>query len=273
MKIFVTGSTGFVGKNLVNFYKDHTMFEHHRDQNIVASLNHFEPDVIINCAAEIYKADNMWVPNVLWVQDCLEYVKTHSTVQMIQIGSSAEYGPLSKPGAESDKINPVDMYQATKGAATLLCQGYARTYNLNISIARPYSLFGIYERPHRLFPRLYSAFFHNKPMDLFAGEHDFIYIDDFIRGIDILVQRKDKPLGDIVNFGSGTQTSNLEVLRLWQGITGREGPVTYTDKMAKNFESNVWVCDTSYARKNYGFETQFTLEQGIKDFIKKMEIL
>lgn len=273
MKIFITGSTGFVGKNLAAFYKDHELFLHKRHQDVGAFLDYFKPDVIINCAAEIYAAENMWKPNVLWVHECLEYVKEHPNVKMVQIGSSAEYGPLSKPGCETDRINPVDMYQATKGAATLMCQGYARVYNLDISIARPYSVFGIHERPHRLFPKLYNAFFRNEPMSLFAGEHDFIYIDDFVRGINMLVERNNKPLGDIVNFGSGIQTSNLKVLQAWQRITGQEGHATYTDKMAKLFESNVWVCNTAYAREKYGFETQFTLEQGITDFIKKMETL
>lgn len=271
MKVFITGSTGFVGKNLVEFYQDHDLHQHKRHEDVGAFLDYFRPDVIINCAADIYEPNNMWKPNVLWVHECLEYVKNHSNVKMVQIGSSAEYGPLAKPGAETDRINPVNMYQATKGAATVLCQGYAREYKLNISIARPYSVFGMHERPHRLFPKLYNAFFHDQPMNLFGGVHDFIYIDDFVRGINTLVEKDDKPLGDIVNFGSGVQTTNFEVLEIWQKITGKTAPITYTDKLSKSFESEVWVCDTTYAQEQYEFKTQFTLEEGVRDFIKKME--
>lgn len=269
-KIFITGSTGFVGKNLIEFYnyRGNDIFSHSRDMDLASSLNHYQPDVIINCAAEIYNPEQMFDPNIIWTHTCLEYVKAHPTTKMVQIGSSSEYGPMPRASAETDRINPVDMYQATKGAASLLSQGYARTYNLDISIARPYSVYGPYERPHRLFPRLWRAFKLGEPMKLYDGHHDFIYIDDFVRGINLLVERDDKPSGDIVNFGSGEQYSNLEVLHYFKKVTEQTAPVEYIDNMAKTFESNVWVCNTTYAREHYGFVTEYSLEQGIKKFLE-----
>lgn len=269
MKIFITGSTGFVGTNLIMYYKNqHELWQHVREENLTQCLEFFQPDIIINCAADIYNAEAMFVPNVLWVQECLEYVKNNPNVRMVQIGSSAEYGPMDRASSETDRINPVNMYQATKGAATLLCQGYARTYDLDISIARPYSVYGPFERPHRLFPRLWRAFKLGEPMKLFDGYHDFIYIDDFVRGIDTLVKTDNKPLGDVVNFGSGEQFSNLEVLHMFKKVTGAKAPVEYIDSMAKSFESNVWVCDTTYAKKKYGFVTEYTLEAGVRKFLE-----
>lgn len=268
MKIFITGSTGFVGRNLVEYYQGHEIFEHKRYMDVGAKLDYFKPDVIINCAADIYNAEAMFVPNVLWTHECLEYVKSNPNTKMVQIGSSSEYGPLDRASKETDRTNPVDMYQATKGAATLLCQGYARQYKLDISVARPYSVYGKYEKPHRLFPRLWRAFNLDAPMKLYHGFHDFIFIDDFVRGIDILVQTNDKPLGDIVNFGSGKQYSNWAVLAMFEQATGKKAPVEIVPTMAKSFESEVWVCDTSYAKQQYGFEIKYDLESGIKEFLK-----
>lgn len=268
MKIFITGTTGFVGQNLVDFYKDHEVFEHKRYMDVGGKLDYFKPDAIINCAAEIYKAEDMFTPNVLWTQECLEYVKSNPTTKMVQIGSSSEYGILDRPSAETDRINPVDMYQATKGAATLLSQGYARYYNLDIAIARPYSVYGPGERPHRLFPRLYRAFKNNEPMTLYQGFHDFIYIDDFVRGIDILLNKADKPKGDIVNFGSGVQYSNFVVAELFKKVAGCDAPITIEPGMAKSFESSVWCCNTEYAKQQYNFETNISLEEGIKKFLE-----
>ena len=108
----------------------------------------------------------------------------------------------------------------------------------------------------------------DEPMKLFHGVHDFIFIDDFVRGIDILVKTNDKPLGDIVNFGSGIQYTNLEVLQCFEKVTGHSAPVEYVEQMAKNFESDVWVCDTAYAREKYNFTVEYSLEQGIKEFLK-----
>jgi nucleoside-diphosphate-sugar epimerase len=104
-------------------------------------------------------------------------------------------------------------------------------------------------------------------MKLFHGYHDFIYIDDFVRGIDT-IRQADKPLGDIINLGSGIQYSNQEVLELFEKVAGKRAPVEVVPAMAKEFESEVWLCDTTYAKEKYNFETVYTLEQGIRDFLK-----
>lgn len=269
MKIFVTGSSGFIGKNLLEFYNEHDTFAYTRGNDLKKNLTDFSPNVIIHSAAEIYDSEKMWDSNIILTKLCLDYVKEKKNVKMIHIGSSSEYGKKNRATKETDLINPLDMYQATKGAATLLCQGYARYYDLDICIARPYSVYGKYERSHRLFPKLWSAFNKNIPMELYDGVHDFIYINDFVKGINILVNSsKEKTKGDIVNFGSGIQYTNKHVLKIFQTILGNDAPVTYIDKMNKSFENDIWICDSSYAYSKYKFLCDYNLEQGIRDFIK-----
>lgn len=271
MKIFITGTTGFLGMSLKEHFKQsHTVSEYVRGTNITSALMVSKPDLIIHCAGEIYNTDKMFATNVGLVEEILEWVKRNPETRMIQIGSSAEYGPMHRATAELDRINPVDVYQATKGAASLLCQGYSRQFGLQTLVARIYSGYGVNERPHRLFPRLYRAFFNNEPMKLFGGVHDFIYIDDFVRGIELVLQQP-WPAGEIVNFGSGRQYTNRAVLDAWQQVTGSTAPVEYEDRLSKAYESDIWVCDTTYAQQQYKFQTEFSLEQGIEDFIKKMQ--
>jgi nucleoside-diphosphate-sugar epimerase len=266
MKIFVTGSNGFIGKNLCDFYANHHVYRYGRG-DLRNELATFMPDLIINCAAEIYDHDKMWESNVDLVRICCEHTKNHKN-RMIQIGSSSEYGTRSTASSEFDRINPMDMYQATKGAATLLCQGYARYHDLDITIIRPYSVYGRYEKPHRLFPRLWRSYVLQEPMTLYDGYHDFIYIDDFVRGLDIISRDITKPRGDIVNLGSGKQWRNIEVSDIFEKITGVEAPITYIEKMAKTFETSVWLCNTEYSKSKYAFECQFDLYSGIKHFIE-----
>ena len=271
MKIFITGATGFVGQNLAQYYtaRGHEVYAFRRDEALRDCLEQFEPDAIINSAAEIYNPEHMFVPNIVMVQSILEYVRDcEQHCRLIQIGSSSEYGPTNHATAEDTLLKPVDFYQATKGAATLLCQGWARLHKLPIWIVRPYSVYGPGERPHRLFPRLYRAFTNNEPMTLYQGQHDFIYINDFVRGIDLVLQEWDLDYGEIVNFGSGVQISNFELLDIWEHVAEKTAPVAKVAEMRKAFENNVWVCDTSKAQ-SLGFECEYDLETGIRDFLLK----
>jgi len=270
MKIFITGGTGFIGKSLVEYYAaaGHKISTPLRGHNLVLWLNHAIPDLIINSAGEIYNPSSMVESNIGITHTILEWLRNNPTTKLVQIGSSSEYGRLPGPSAETDKINPTNVYDATKGAATLLCQGYARQFNLRTVIARPYSVYGAHEPARRLFPHLYEAFFHNKPMELHAGTHDFIYIDDFIRGIDIVATADTSP-GEIVNFGSGATTNNFQVQLLWEKVTGKTAPIKHVARYLRPQDTDFWCCDTTYARDKYGFSTEYSLEQGIEKFISE----
>lgn len=267
MKIFITGSTGFIGSNLVQFYKDHDIFEFRRYMDIGAKLDYFKPDLIINCAAEIYDKDSMWRTNVEITRECLEHCKDYPRTRMIHLGSSSEYGyNYSRATNESDAINPVDMYAGTKGIATTLCQTYGHVYKTDVVTLRPYSPYGPGERPHRLFPNLWRSFKLNRAMDLVQGVHDFCYIDDFISAVDTIVNSERRHPGEVINVSSGVQTTNMEVLETFRKVTGLEGNVNIVDKFVT---PEVWRCDNTKIKLKYGWSPKTSLEQGVKLFLER----
>jgi UDP-glucuronate 4-epimerase len=266
MKIFITGANGFIGKNFCEYYQNETVYPYYRG-DLAAELADFAPDVILNSAAEIYQSHLMWDSNVLLTRQCLEYVRQNPKTAMIQIGSSSEYGSVDRATCELDPIRPSDMYQATKGISTLLCQGYAHTYQLDVVIIRPYSVYGKHEKPHRLFPRLWRAFMLQEPMTLYQGWHDFIYIVDFMNGVNRILGASNRRRGDIVNLGTGRQFSNFDVADAFEKVLGSTAPITRVDKLNKQFESTTWVCDVGYAQEEYGVRCEFDLHEGIRHFI------
>jgi nucleoside-diphosphate-sugar epimerase len=266
MKIFITGSTGFIGQNLVQRYSDHEVFEFHRKLNLRDSLRYFKPDLIINCAAEIYNRDEMFAVNVSLVKECLDYVKEFPNTRMLQLGSSSEYGPVNRPTKETDPIQALDMYSGTKGMATILCQSYARSYNLDIIVVRPYSPYGPGERPHRLFPALWRSFKLDKPMDLVLGVHDFCYIDDFVDAINLIIESDKRTPGELINISSGVQVSNTDVLATFRKVSGKEGLVD----VKNNFTTPpIWTADISHIKTKYKWQPKISLEKGISKFLEK----
>jgi len=265
MKIFITGATGFIGGNLQKFYQaqQHEILAYTRYQDLLTELDWFKPNLIINCAAEIYNPDAMWTTNVELVRQCLNYQRNHSC-QLIQFGSSSEYGEHNDATKETDPIAATDMYSTTKGIATMLCQTYGQQYNNDVVIIRPYSPYGPGERPHRLFPRLWRAFKSNEPMTLVDGVHDFCYIDDFVQAVNVIANNDQRTPGEIVNVSSSVQTTNHEVYEIFKQITGHAGAVTLKDDWVT---PDVWVANIQKATHKFGWQPQYTIEQGIEKFL------
>jgi nucleoside-diphosphate-sugar epimerase len=185
---------------------------------------------------------------------------------MIQLGSSSEYGPVNRPTKETDPIQALDMYSGTKGMATILCQSYARGYNLDIIVVRPYSPYGPGERPHRLFPALWRSFKLDKPMDLVLGVHDFCYIDDFVDAINLIIESDKRTPGELINISSGVQVSNTDVLAAFRKVSGKEGLVD----VKNNFTTPpIWTADISHIKTKYKWQPKISLEKGISKFLEK----
>jgi nucleoside-diphosphate-sugar epimerase len=266
MKFYIIGATGFIGQNLVKRYSSEQVYQHQRYFDLLAKLDQYNPDVIINCAAEIYEADSMYDVNVRMVNDCLDWCKTHPNTQLIQLGSSSEYGPVGRASKETDPICVDNMYSGTKGAATLLCQAYAKQHNVDVQIIRPYSPYGPGERPHRLFPALWRAFKLDSPMKLVMGVHDFCYIDDFVDAVDLVIGNDKRTPGEIINVSSGEQYSNSTVLETFRKVTGLQGNV---EVVAKFTTPPVWKADITLVKDKYGWKPKHSLEDGIRKFLEE----
>lgn len=267
MRILITGN-GFIANHLRRAYAaDDTLLFTRR--STFSDVSNFAPDVIFHTAAALYAQAEMFNSNVRLTYDLLECTAHIDYKAFIYIGSSSEYGAVNAPISETVRLSPRTMYEATKGCGTLLCQAYARTRNKPIAVARPFSVYGQHDTPRKLIPTLLDAIQHNKPVDLVEDSvHDWLYIDDFVYGLQLLAAADPVKLsGDIVNFGTGVQTTNLEVLRLVEKVTGKTLVYNCVPGMRSYDSATSWVCDTTYAKERYGFEARYTLEQGLAAYV------
>jgi nucleoside-diphosphate-sugar epimerase len=271
-KIFLLGSTGFIGKNLYEALKNkYSINNYTRGDNLYKSLENFNPDIIINSAGEISEISKMFDSNIGLTFDILNFCKhKEGKVKYIHMGTSKEYGDVKYKIKENDPLNPRDIYETTKSCGSLLCKGYAKYYKLPIIVVKLFSIYGKYQHQNSFISKLIDSCKNNKEIQVFNGINDFLYIKDLISAIKILSDVNNKKIigGDLINLCSGKSYSNKEVVKIVSKIFEKKIKVKYINQSIDKNRKPFSLGDPSYAREKYGFKSAFDLNDGIIDLKK-----
>lgn len=127
----------------------------------------------------------------------------------INVSTGLVYGQQERPCRESDAVNTLHPYGASKAAADCLLRSAAERLNRQLTIVRPFSFTGLHDGGDRLFPSLLRAAAEGKPFPMSPGTQlrDFCAVQDVVDAIQLILEEGDHPGRDIFNVGSGLSIS------------------------------------------------------------------
>ena len=132
---------------------------------------------------------------------------------LVHVGSCSEYAELAerRPLRESDPLETVKIYAASKAAGSLAVMEAARNGGINVVVARLFGVYGAGERPWRLLPSLHRNLTAGRPVPLSEGSQvrDFLYVEDAVAGLAALalVLSSGSQTPGVVNLCSGTDVT------------------------------------------------------------------
>src|SRR5690242_17958207 len=139
---------------------------------------------------------------------------------LVHISSSSVYGSMEEapPLSEKDALNPLTPYAASKMSCDSLVLSYARTFDLDVLVMRPFSIYGPrqYDRQYAtVLPVLIRCALEDAVFSFFGDgkqSRDFLFVSDAIRAIIALYCCSDSR-GQVVNIASGqeVQIKDLKV--------------------------------------------------------------
>lgn len=296
-RVILTGASGFVGANLARVliregHDVHLLLRdasrHWRVQEIMGDVVPHYGDLADETAVDalVAKVQADWVfhlaaygaystqtdarrmvdTNVLGTINLVEACAKAGCEALVNTGSSSEYGFTSHAALETDRIEPNSTYAVTKAAATHYCSHVAQRENLNFATLRLYSIYGPYEDPDRLMPRLVTAAIHGALPPLVTPEiaRDFVYVSDACNAYLLAAQHQHSPPGEVYNIGSGVQTSLRDLVDLAKTVFPIEEEPRWGAMPDRQWDSTIWVADSSKANERLGWRPTVSLSDGLK---------
>lgn len=299
-KVLITGSTGFIGANLmrkaIRAGADVSILTRKssdvwRIQDKLGDVSQYQldlsdyeclesvilkigPEIIYHIAAyggNLAQKDFRKIieSNYIGTANLVNACKKVDFELFVNTGSSSEYGIKTSPMREEDILEPVNDYGVSKSAATLYCQSVARNEKIPIVTLRLFSPYGCYEGHKRLIPSVILDCLRGENPKIISFEfvRDFIFIEDVVDAYLKVLCPKEIG-GEIINIGSGKQHSVGEIVDTIIELTGEElAPETCGTPRWPN-EPEKWEADITKAKKLLNWEPKYDLIRGLDTTIK-----
>ena len=273
-KILITGSEGFVGKNLIRYLKNYSFqIIETKDKSFDLKLNESWKQ-IEKCDYLIHLAGKSFVPksweepatfienNILLITNALEYCRVNKT-KLIFL-SSYLYGNCKKmPIKENAPIEATNPYALSKLLSEKLCYFYKNNFQVNNIILRVFNLYGPGQPKEYLLSKITNQVRYENliKVDDLSPKRDYVYIDDLCSAIVKAINYKGKE--HIFNIGSGKSYSVKEVIDFIQNIYGTSFNIKEKKLIRKNEILNT-VADINLAKKELEWFPIYDLKEGLK---------
>ncbi len=296
-KILVTGGAGFIGSHVVDAYvaAGHTVSIIDdlstgmtgninpaatfyaldiRSPEVAKVFETEKPDVVNHLAAHIDVRRSVEEPmhdagiNILGGLNILESCVKHGVKKVIFASTGGAIYGVQKvlPASESSNPEPECHYATSKLSFEHYLALYKRLYTLDFTVLRFPNVYGPRQRPDgeagvcailaglMLDGKTPTLFGHGTPL------RDYVYVGDIARGCLLAL---DKGAGQILNLGSGTGTSVLELFESLKKALDFAGDPIMADLRPGEVQESYITGDL--AREVLGWAPEMPLETGLKE--------
>jgi ADP-L-glycero-D-manno-heptose 6-epimerase len=300
LNLVVTGGAGFIGSNLVLVLQEKfpnarlTVIDDFRSGDF-KNLVGYRGDFVAQNLATLDWQDQFGegkfdaIFHLASITDTTlhdQFIQVHDNVEsfrrllnfarptrtrIIYASSASTYGPASKASAESNGAAPANIYAFSKTIMDNIAIREAKeSLDWTIIGLRYFNVYGPREA-HKGVPA--SMVYHlaqqmkagQRPRIFKQGEQkrDFVYVKDVVEGSILALEPRES---GIYNLGCGQARSFNELVDILNKCLGTKFVADYIDNPHAHYQ-NFTEADLDKVRSALGYQPQFPLEAGVKDYM------
>ena len=250
-----------------------------RDRSHIATLAAGQ-DVIFHLAALIsvphsFDAAQSFVDtNIVGTMNVLEAGRLHRTKRIVCTSTSEVYGTAQVvPIGEGHRLHAQSPYAASKIGADMMAQAYALTYELPVTLLRPFNTFGPRQSERAVISNVIRQSLDPDCAEIRVGNltprRDFNYVEDIAAAF-TFAGEAGLEHGTPYNVGTGSAISIGELCEQVRHITGVNKPIVQEDARFRPEGAEVMelVADASAFRAASGWTPAIGFETGLKRTIE-----
>lgn len=258
----------FVGNQMFEFVEGDVKSPHD-----VSAIIAEEVEACIHLAAKIDVQESLEEPrlhfdtNVIGTENVLEACRQTDT-RLGLVGTCMVYDMVDSDSGinEHHPVKPASPYAATKLAAENLAEGYYRSYELPVTILRPFNTYGPRQKTD-MAGGVISIFTQRdlagEPLKVFGDgkqTRDFLYVTDCARFI-VDATFSDEAIGETINAGTGTDIAIRDLAEL---IASERTEIEFVKHHHPQSEVQKLLCDPSKAERLLGWQPEVSLDEGAR---------
>ena len=312
MKILITGGAGFIGSNITRaLCREHEVVvidnlttgyienikdvvesgiikfvrgDVTKDADIKRAIDGV--DVILHTAAIASVEKSIKNPlktndvNVRGTLKLLNFALKFDVEKFVYSSSCAVYGDSKEiPKREDMKPAPLSPYAVSKVTSEYYINAFSELYGIKGISLRYFNVFGPFQSFKSSYasvvPNFIYSILNNKTPRIYGDGNqtrDFIYVKDVVKANVLAIEDKTVK-NDVINIGSGIETSILSLFNTIKEIAGRDVAPLFLSARKGDIKRS--FADISKAKKVLGFVPEYSLKEGIVEtfewFKKKLK--
>ena len=308
-KILVTGAEGFIGSHLTELlvkegYDVRAMVQYNSfnnwgwidtfDEDIKNKLDIFLGDVrdpngvktamknvdaVFHLAALIaipysYHSPDMYVDtNIKGTLNILQAARDLGTKRILVTSTSEVYGTAQYvPIDEKHPYQGQSPYSATKIGADRLAESFYRSFNLPVTIVRPFNTYGPRQSARAVIPTIITQLLAGKKeikLGSLTPTRDFNYVKDTARGF-LEIYKSDKTIGEEINIATQKEITIGELAEELIRQINPDARIICDEQRVRPEKSEVnrLLGSNEKIKKMTDWRPQYTFEEGLAETIE-----